>query len=188
MTSSAIENTKITNITLKLFESSGWYQVDYSVAEPFWWGKGKGCSFIDTPCVGPGGSPASFTPEFCIDLTKYDCIFSGRDKGYCGVFSLPRTDPNLDPAFDYWGDKTAVPDTFADNCPYVHSFSNANCENAAHGSGSGRFASFEYFGLGSRCFNSKISNAETPIQKYPYCLKNFVSQTFLIIILVRTTS
>lgn len=37
----------ISEITLALFEDSGWYKVDYSQANLFLWGKNKGCGFLD---------------------------------------------------------------------------------------------------------------------------------------------
>eukprot|EP00340_Litonotus_pictus_P002591 CAMPEP_0170522668 /NCGR_PEP_ID=MMETSP0209-20121228/8095_1 /TAXON_ID=665100 ORGANISM="Litonotus pictus, Strain P1" /NCGR_SAMPLE_ID=MMETSP0209 /ASSEMBLY_ACC=CAM_ASM_000301 /LENGTH=608 /DNA_ID=CAMNT_0010810301 /DNA_START=317 /DNA_END=2140 /DNA_ORIENTATION=- len=40
-------------ITLAIFEDSGWYKVDYSKANLFTWGKNKGCGFFDEnfPCI-----------------------------------------------------------------------------------------------------------------------------------------
>ena len=43
---SANEAVKISMFTLKLLESTGWYQPDYSIAEPFTLGKNKGCGFV----------------------------------------------------------------------------------------------------------------------------------------------
>ena len=31
-------NDAITNLTLSLLEDSGWYKVNWSLAEPFYWG------------------------------------------------------------------------------------------------------------------------------------------------------
>lgn len=43
----------ISEITLAVFEDSGWYKVDYSLANIFSWGKNKGCNFFDEdiPCL-----------------------------------------------------------------------------------------------------------------------------------------
>jgi hypothetical protein len=177
MTSSAIADTKITNVTLKLFESSGWYQVDYSSAEPFWWGKGKGCNFINTPCVAAG--VPSFQPEYCPTLAAEGCSFAGRDKGYCGVYPSAPTQSGLNSAFNYWGDNTVVFDSFADNCPYINAFSNGNCEDPQFSSGtsSSRYIAAEYFGHGSRCFSSKFgTTGHVPATKESYCLKNYVKK------------
>ena len=37
----------ISDITLALFEDSGWYKVDYNMSNLFLWGKNKGCNFLD---------------------------------------------------------------------------------------------------------------------------------------------
>ncbi len=37
----------ISEISLALFEDSGWYKVDYEMANLFLWGKNKGCDFLD---------------------------------------------------------------------------------------------------------------------------------------------
>lgn len=38
----------VSNMTLALFEDSGWYKPDYSKAEDLWWGKNGGCALFDT--------------------------------------------------------------------------------------------------------------------------------------------
>ena len=43
----------ISEITLALFEDSGWYRIDYSMANIMNWGKGKGCAFFHDQCVVP---------------------------------------------------------------------------------------------------------------------------------------
>jgi len=45
----------ISDITLALFEDSGWYKVDYKMSNLFLWGKGAGCGFFDTSkkCIQP---------------------------------------------------------------------------------------------------------------------------------------
>jgi hypothetical protein len=74
----------ISNITLALLEDSGWYMPDYSLAEPMWWGKNRGCDFtIYNKC--PNGSPQSeATGEFCTypDNT-WGCDVYGDDKSVC---------------------------------------------------------------------------------------------------------
>ena len=41
----------ISEITLALFEDSGWYSVEYSLSNLFLWGKDKGCNFFNHKCV-----------------------------------------------------------------------------------------------------------------------------------------
>lgn len=47
----------LSKFTLAILEDSGWYKVDYMQAQPFYWGKGKGCSFYTHLCKN--------TEEFC---------------------------------------------------------------------------------------------------------------------------
>ena len=46
MTSTVSSHMLISEITLALFEDSGWYMPDYSQAEDMWWGKNRGCDFV----------------------------------------------------------------------------------------------------------------------------------------------
>lgn len=39
--------TFLDEMTLSVFEDSGWYKVNYEYAEDFPWGKGQGCQFGD---------------------------------------------------------------------------------------------------------------------------------------------
>lgn len=41
----------ISDITLALFEDSGWYSVNYELSNLFLWGKSKGCDFFNKKCV-----------------------------------------------------------------------------------------------------------------------------------------
>lgn len=38
----------VSNFTLALLDSTGWYEINYTYAEPTDWGKNEGCSFMDT--------------------------------------------------------------------------------------------------------------------------------------------
>ena len=65
MTSQTTKHSLITKMTLALFEDSGWYKPNYTLAEDMWWGKNRGCDFVHhTKC--PKGEPQSNTTgEFC---------------------------------------------------------------------------------------------------------------------------
>jgi hypothetical protein len=126
MTASQVEDFRITEITLALLESTGWYKVDYSVAEPLVWGQGKGCGFLNTYCKASNGV-ARFK-EFCAANTN-GCAVGGRMGAFCNA------------------------DSFSDNCPYMTGYANSDCENKgsqstiageAHGVGSKCFMSSLY--------------------------------------------
>ena len=46
MTPRVSQHMLVTNITLALFEDTGWYKPDYSLAVDMWWGKARGCDFV----------------------------------------------------------------------------------------------------------------------------------------------
>ncbi len=48
MIASSKKGAFMSRITLAFLESTGWYtSVNYDYAEPYIWGKGKGCNFLD---------------------------------------------------------------------------------------------------------------------------------------------
>lgn len=52
MLSASVHHDPIfSKFTLALFEDSGWYEVSYDINDPSFWGKGKGCGFLET-CDG----------------------------------------------------------------------------------------------------------------------------------------
>lgn len=53
MTGADINEAKYSIFTMSLLEDTGWYNVDYSMADPFEWGKGKGCNFPKMKCNAP---------------------------------------------------------------------------------------------------------------------------------------
>jgi len=79
MTSGAINGRRISEMSLALLEGSGWYSVNYNYAEPFFFGKGQGCSFVT-------GSSCSFD-EYCTGSSR-GCSPHGRGGGNCQSDSI----------------------------------------------------------------------------------------------------
>jgi len=50
MTATIEYSSRLSKLTLAMLEATGWYEVDYSMADQFYWGEGKGCSFVTGPC------------------------------------------------------------------------------------------------------------------------------------------
>jgi hypothetical protein len=50
MTASSMQDGALSKFTLAFFEDSGWYKVDYSLAEEMYWGKNQGCDFMNKLC------------------------------------------------------------------------------------------------------------------------------------------
>ncbi len=71
----------ISGLTLSLFEDMGWYNVNRSQAEYYGWGKGLGCSFIQSKCEI---SWPNFTSYWC-SSTSNGCTGDRLGKGKCAV-------------------------------------------------------------------------------------------------------
>jgi len=78
MTASQINDQRLSELTLALLESTGWYKVDYSMADPFYYGKGEGCGYMSS-CSG--------FKEFCSGSSE-GCSYHGQAGAYCGSDSF----------------------------------------------------------------------------------------------------
>jgi len=144
MTATSVDDPVMSEFTLALLEETGWYDVNYTIAQPLVFGKGKGCGFYTNPCVKSG---QALFPEYCSNLNEYGCTYSGYKKAGC-VVSKTKVANMTPSAFDYFGDGTQAFDTFADNCPYMFGFSNGDCRVQQATTG----LYDEAFGNSSKCF------------------------------------
>ena len=81
----------ISDITLALFEDSGFYKVDYYSGGLFKFGKNMGCSFFDKKCIENGET--EFKKEFCTNPNGYFCSRSRAFKGSCLIMNHQETIP-----------------------------------------------------------------------------------------------
>lgn len=175
MTASAIKDVRVTEFALALLEGTGWYQVDYSLAEPVTYGKNKGCPFLDTKCVGSGGTTTF--DEFCSPLTNFGCSWTQRGGAACGAGGIA-TYSGLSSTMNYWGNNTVVSDTFSDNCPNYQIYSNLDCEDSTLQSGA-TLPSSEFYGYGGKCFMGTLVDINAGyiyLDPWGYCFKKIVSQ------------
>jgi hypothetical protein len=139
MTSGSIIGMRISELSLGMLEASGWYEVDYSYAEPFSWGQGKGCAFMSATCNN--GNAAAKFDEFCTGNVR-GCSATGMGGGSCN------NDPNMD------------------GCRYQFPFENQDCTNE-NSMDYTRLPELQAFGpqAGSKCFtgtlNTRNSNSLT---------------------------
>jgi len=142
MSSGGIYGRRITQFSLGLLEASGWYVVDYDYAEPYYFGQGEGCNFINTKC---STTKASFD-EFCTGSAR-GCANSGIGGGSCGG------------------------DSNADGCKYVDPKLDYHCENDASADYA-RLPSLQTFGrgLGSKCFTGTL-NTKSAASSTSFCFK-----------------
>jgi len=172
MTASSIKDARLSEFTLALLEGSGWYQVNYSFAEPMTYGKSEGCAFLDTPCMNKETKQQRFA-EFCSPLSAIRVSWTNRGFGVCGAVA-PTKKPELPDYFDYWGDKTAVSDIFADNCPNVQILRNTDCEDSSL-QVNASLGAYEHYGYGSKAFLGSMDLGKTSSgYLYGYCFKTRV--------------
>lgn len=72
--------TVISEMTLALFEDSGWYKVNYYSGGLFRYGKNQGCDFLNQKCVTNGKSNFK---EFCTTLDSQMCLPNHISRGFC---------------------------------------------------------------------------------------------------------
>lgn len=168
MTASTIQDARVSQFSLALLEGTGWYQANYSMAEPMTYGQGKGCDFLNTPCISKTTNQPAFA-EFCSPLTTAGCSWTGRGAGSCGASTI-KTSSSLNSAVDYWNNKTVVNDAFSDNCPTFSIYSNIDCEDSTLQTTS-TLPGYEFYGMGGKCFVGNLYTPGATISTTGYCFK-----------------
>jgi len=133
MTSGVLHGRRVSEFTLALLQGTGWYQANYTYAEPFFFGQGTGCDFLNKSCTSTGFN----FDEFCTGSAK-GCAPTGRGGGYCQS------------------------DTKTDGCRYYSPDLDYDCENP-DASANSRFPTRETYGrgAGSRCFTGNLTTSST---------------------------
>ena len=87
MTSIHYDEVVISEITLALFEDSGWYKVNYYTGGLFRYGKNQGCDFLTSYCVY--GDISLHKNEFCITEKATMCTPGRTHRAMCGLTTYP---------------------------------------------------------------------------------------------------
>ena len=87
MTSINYDEVAISEITLALFEDSGWYKVKYYTGGLFRYGKNQGCSFLNDYCVN--GDKSLHQNDFCITEKTTMCTPGRTHRAMCGLTTYP---------------------------------------------------------------------------------------------------
>lgn len=117
----------ISDITLALFEDSGWYRVNYDLSNLFLWGKGKGCKFIyGADCYTRRhvnlqkmefDIQSQFPREFCSNLNRPICSPHHIFRGNCLVMEYEKNLSTNERPFN--NARLAGVDKYLDRCPSV---------------------------------------------------------------------
>jgi len=165
----------ISEITLALLEDSGWYKVDYEMANMFHWGQNKGCAFFEEKCISKSPDKLNyltkFKNEFCVDFNKPICSIDHVFRANCKTEkhdSLPEYDRYFDDP------KLGGSDPLTDYCPIPIEEKN---DNTYYG-GSCRVGTqngaenFEKICPECACFMSSLK--ENSIRKYRFLQNKFI--------------
>lgn len=113
--------TVISEISLAVFEDSGWYDVNYYTGGLFRYGKGKGCSFLNQRCASD--SYVLSGNEFCKNKAEPFCLSGRTGRGICYISNYPKA---LSTSYQYFSDPTKGGYMYADYCPVAFAPSDEN--------------------------------------------------------------
>ena len=95
---------KITKMSLAVAKDSGWYEVDLSLGENYYWGKDEGCDIFAKTCSHTTVS------EFCSTLSELACTDNHLERTYCSSSTFNATCP-----IDTYGESCKVYKETTDN-------------------------------------------------------------------------
>ena len=110
----------VSDISLAVFEDSGWYNVNYYSGGLFKTGKGEGCKFLINDCLNKNTHKSNFKFDFC-DTRKQEVCSPGLiDRGNCFIVNYNESgDPKIDKEYQYFGNNITGGWFFADFCPVM---------------------------------------------------------------------
>ena len=148
----------LSDISLALFEDTGFYQVNYYTGGLFRFGKNQGCSFIEKKCLYNQGKNTLFPNDFCYESGKSFCSSSHISKGNCLIVT---NYTSISQRYRYFGDKHTGGLSHADYCPVSYTSITSNNyyfpDNCRYGNIGNEV---EIFGEDSLCFESSINNSD----------------------------
>lgn len=106
-----LNNIVYSDISLAVFEDSGWYLPNYTYSTPINFGYHSGCDFIFKKCI-LNQRPLSI--EFCTESTSTFCDSSHLNYGLCDINEFGFT---LPPEYQYFSEDSIGGDTLCDYCP-----------------------------------------------------------------------
>ena len=170
MISTDYPDQAISDITLGLFEDSGFYKVNYYSGGLFKFGKGKGCGFMDKSKKCIENEKATFE-EFCDTANAAMCSSSRTLKSSCYLTTYTSSIPT---AYQYFSDPRKGGFPAADYCPVpyqAHSSSTYFSNHCQIGSSSLSSEYNEKIGFDSFCFMSSIlpSSSTASTSQIPIC-------------------
>ena len=146
----------LSGLTLAFFDDSGWYQANFSIAEPNYFGAKRGCQFAYAKCIENDqyGTPTPVDADhFCTNEEQIGCTIDGYSKAACSFqdhvgYIIPEW-------YRYFGDsQTAGGAKYTDYCPIYSGYVSGLCSDPAnmfHPPGTTLNVQGETFSATSRC-------------------------------------
>jgi len=151
----------ISEITVGLFEDSGWYTMDYNMANQMVWGRNKGCDFFDTnkKCIVKQGNTyvSNFNNEFCAKLNYPVCSIGNVFRASCAGKRYPAP---LHPFESFFNDpRVGGTDNLTDKCPipYEESGDQKFYGGSCRVGRTNNLNKLEKVGVNSICFMSTLT-------------------------------
>lgn len=111
---SVVPNSPVmSELTIALYEDSGWYTVSYDYAQPLVWGRNVGCSWFTDKCI----TSTNVQPGFCGVSDKEMCNVFGTGAGICRMSTYTSTLPTH---FQYFSNPlVGGRSDYVDYCPTI---------------------------------------------------------------------
>ena len=169
MVSTDYPDITISDITLALFEDSGFYKVNYYSGSLFKFGKNKSCEFFNKKCIENG--KATFE-EFCDNKGKPKCSSSRTLKSSCYINNYPKDIENKE--FQYFSNPKQGGFWSVDYCPVpyeLHPLNNYFPNHCQIGTSTLSKEYGETIGDNSFCFMSSLlpEKSSKEISQIPIC-------------------
>ena len=157
MMASDYSDVVISDISLALFEDTGFYKVNYYTGGLFRFGKNQGCSFIEKKCLYNQGKNTLFPNDFCNEKDKSFCTSSHISKGKCYITEYS----SIKERYRYFGYIKRGGFSHADYCPVSYTTTTDNNYYFPNNCRNGKSENEgEVFSENSLCFESSINNSD----------------------------
>lgn len=116
MNAASYEDIALSDITLALFEDSGWYNVEYYTGGLFKFGKDAGCDFLNEKCISNKKRTSKY---FCDKGDENSCYSGNKYKGACDITS---GNDIKEENYNYFNSLKVGGFKYADYCPIPRSY------------------------------------------------------------------
>jgi hypothetical protein len=168
MISTDFQEKVISDITLALFEDTGFYKVNYYTGGLFKFGKNKGCDFLNKKCIINEYSQFN---EFCEKESEPKCSYSRSIKSSCYIHDYTN---ELSSEYQYFSNPKRGGFFAADYCPVPFESHPSNYYYPKHcliGKSDDSNVYGEKLGNNSFCFISSLlpNNSESSVRTNAIC-------------------